>query len=317
LAHEVDRIVHPGALVNHILGYEDLFGPNVAGTAEVIRLALTQRQKPIDFVSSVATTLLLDGADEDSPLQQKIALTRTYGVGYAASKWAAEHLLHSAHRRFGLPVNVFRGDMMLPDRRYDGQINLPDVFTRLLYSVITVGLAPESFYGLGPAGRRARAHYDGLPVDFVAAAIAGVGATAQREIRTFHVLNHHADDGVSLDTFVDWIAAAGYAVERVPDHPRWVERFEARLRALPEEQRQHSSLGVLDSLRHPYDAAKPMIGSRRFEAAVCALELETPHLTREFIEKCLRDMHRLGLIPAPGHGSHADLWRSLTPAAAA
>ena len=308
LADEVDRIVHPAALVNHVLGYEDLFGPNVAGTAEVIRLALTHRQKPIDFVSSVATTLLLDrsaGNNEDSPLMQKIALTDTYGAGYGASKWAAEHLLHSAHRRYGLPVNVFRGDMMLAHRRYQGQINVPDVFTRLLHSVIMTGLAPESFYGLQPDGSRPAAHYDGLPVDFVAAAIAGISAAAHREIRTFHVLNYHADDGLSLDTFVDWIQSAGYAVERVPDHRQWIQRFEAKLRALPDEQRQHSSLSVLDSLRHPYSASEPMIGSQHFEEGVRALPIgpEAPHLTREFIDKCLDDMRRLGLIPAPDASS--------------
>jgi fatty acid CoA ligase FadD9 len=304
LADEVDRIVHPAALVNHVLGYEDLFGPNVAGTAEVIRVALARRQKPIDLVSSVATTLLVDRSaqnDEESPLRQKIALTHGYGAGYATSKWAAEHVLHSAHRRFGLPVNVFRGDMMLAHRTYHGEINVPDVFTRLLYSVIMSGLAPESFYGLQPDGSRATAHYDGLPVDFVAAAIVGISADAHREIRTFHVLNYHADDGLSLDTFVDWIRAAGYAVERVPNHRQWVERFEAKLRALPEDKRQHSSLSVLDSLRHPYNASEPMIGSRRFEHAVRGLSIgpEAPHLTRAFLDKCLDDMRRLGLIPPP------------------
>ena len=36
LARDVDRIVHPAALVNHMLDYEYLFGPNVAGTAELV-----------------------------------------------------------------------------------------------------------------------------------------------------------------------------------------------------------------------------------------------------------------------------------------
>ncbi len=259
LARDVDRIIHPAALVNHMLGYEDLFGPNVAGTAELIGLALTNRQKRFDFVSSVATTWLVDrsaGNDEDSPLRQKVTLSHDYGSGYGASKWAAEHLLHSAHRRFGIPVNVFRGDMMLAHRTYQHQINVPDVFTRLLYSVIVTGLAPLSFYRLEPDGGRPSAHYDGLPVDFIASAIAGISAEPHREIRTFHVLNYHEHDGVSLDTFVDWIEAAGHPVERVADHREWIKRFETKLKALPEEKRQHSSLTVLDSLRHPYNARR-------------------------------------------------------------
>jgi fatty acid CoA ligase FadD9 len=126
LADEVDRIVHPAALVNHRLSYEHLFGPNVFGTAELVRLALTKRQKRIDNVSSAAVTLLVDssaGNDEDSPLLQSVALSDEYAAGYGASKWAAETLLQTAKRRFGLPVNTFRGDMILPHTRYKGQIN--------------------------------------------------------------------------------------------------------------------------------------------------------------------------------------------------
>ncbi|KIU37500.1 SDR family oxidoreductase, partial [Mycobacteroides immunogenum] len=47
LADTVDVIVHPAALVNHVLPYNQLFGPNVVGTAEIIKLALTTTIKPI------------------------------------------------------------------------------------------------------------------------------------------------------------------------------------------------------------------------------------------------------------------------------
>ena len=43
LADTVDLIVDPAALVNHVLPYSELFGPNVVGTAELIRIALTTR----------------------------------------------------------------------------------------------------------------------------------------------------------------------------------------------------------------------------------------------------------------------------------
>ncbi len=214
--------------MNHVLPYEDLFGPNVAGTAELVRLALTGRRKRFDFISSVATTYLIDrgtGSDEDSPLVEGIDLD-TYGMGYGTSKWAAEQVLHSAHRRFGLPVNVYRGDMMLAHSRYHQQINVPDIFTRLLASVVMTGLAPASFHPFEPDGSRSRAHYDGLPVDFVAAAIVGISLEPHDELRTFHVVNHHVDDGISLDTFIDWIEEAGYVLERVPAYGDWLGRFE-------------------------------------------------------------------------------------------
>ena len=46
LADTVDLIVDPAALVNGVLPYSELFGPNVVGTAELIRIALTTKLKP-------------------------------------------------------------------------------------------------------------------------------------------------------------------------------------------------------------------------------------------------------------------------------
>jgi fatty acid CoA ligase FadD9 len=54
LANSVDLIIHPAALVNHVLPYSQLFGPNVLGTAELIRLALTSKLKPLNYVSTVS-----------------------------------------------------------------------------------------------------------------------------------------------------------------------------------------------------------------------------------------------------------------------
>src|SRR4029077_16055430 len=46
LADTVDQIVDPAALVNHVLPYSELFGPNALGTAELIKIALTTKIKP-------------------------------------------------------------------------------------------------------------------------------------------------------------------------------------------------------------------------------------------------------------------------------
>ena len=52
LADTVDLIVDPAALVNHVLPYSQLFGPNALGTAELIRIALTTKLKPFAYVST-------------------------------------------------------------------------------------------------------------------------------------------------------------------------------------------------------------------------------------------------------------------------
>src|SRR6185436_15357544 len=60
LADTVDLIVDPAALVNHVLPYSQLFGPNVLGTAELIRIALTTKIKPFVYVSTMAVGAGID-----------------------------------------------------------------------------------------------------------------------------------------------------------------------------------------------------------------------------------------------------------------
>ncbi|MEV4434103.1 carboxylic acid reductase [Streptomyces sp. NPDC049585] len=303
LARETDLIVHAGALVNHVLPYHHLFDANVLGTAELVRLALTERIKPFTYISSVAVATSLPGGralGEDADVRTALPVQPVdggYAAGYATSKWAGEVLLREAHDRCGLPVTTFRSNMILAHSRYGGQLNVPDMFSRLLFSVIATGLAPRSFYRAGADGTRPRAHYDGLPVDFTAAAVVALGSGTAPGYRTFSLVNPH-DDGISLDTFVDWLQDAGHRITRIDDHGDWLTRFEAALRALPEAQRRHSALPLLHGFAQPEEAvAGSAIPSDRFRAAVRAAGLgpggDIPHLTPALIAKYAADLEHL------------------------
>ncbi|OBA59641.1 oxidoreductase [Mycobacterium sp. 1100029.7] len=308
LAQTVDLIVHPAALVNHVLPYDQLFGPNVVGTAELIRLAVTTRIKPVTYMSTVAVAMTVDPAKfaEDGDIRTVSAVRPvddSYANGYANSKWGGEVLLREAHDLCQLPVAVFRSDMILAHSRYAGQLNVPDAFTRLIFSLLVTGIAPASFYQTDPHGNRAVAHYDGLPADFVAAAVTTLGtqiAVTAEDYRSFDVMNPH-DDGVSLDVFVDWLIAAGNDIRRIDDHDEWFARFETALRALPDKQRQHSVLPLLDAYRKP---EAPLRGAPAptdvFRGAVQAAKIgadkDIPHLTAALIDKYVADLRLLGLI---------------------
>ncbi|MBO1413263.1 carboxylic acid reductase [Streptomyces sp. FH025] len=303
LADEVDLIVHAGALVNHVLPYNHLFEANVVGTAELIRLALTARIKPFTYISSVAVANSRIGQpalDEDSDIRTAIPVQPVdggYAGGYATSKWAGEVLLREAHDLCGLPVTTFRSNMILAHSRYSGQLNVPDMFSRLLFSVIATGIAPRSFYRADADGSPQQAHYDGLPVDFTAASVVGLGGRYEAGYRTFSLVNPH-DDGISLDTFVDWLNDAGHRIERVDDYGDWLVRIEAAMRALPEAQRQHSVLPLLHGFREPEEAVPgSLIPSTRFRAAVQEAALDptgdVPKLSPSLIRKYATDLKRL------------------------
>ncbi len=305
LAETVDLVVHPAALVNHVLPYHQLFGPNVVGTAELIRLAITRRIKPITYLSTIAVAWAVPPGrfEEDGdirPISPVRSIDDSYANGYANSKWAGEVLLREAHDLCGLPVAVFRSDLILAHSVYTGQVNVPDMFTRLIFSLLATGIAPRSFYQTDAAGQRPRAHYDGLPVDFIAEAVTTLGAQVTDEFRSFDVMNPY-DDGISLDVFVDWLQAAGQKIDRIDDYGEWLARFETALTGLPEKQRQQSVLPLLLAYREP---ERPLPGAAAptevFHSAVRAAkvgeEKDIPHLSESLINKYVADLEQLGLL---------------------
>jgi len=268
----------------------------------LIRLAISHRFKPINNISTIGAAMLSDGSVLDEDVDVRVATpirrldSQRYADGYANSKWAGEVLLRDAHDRFGLPVSVFRCDMILAHSRYQGQINVPDMFTRWLLSVVLTGLAPRSFY----AGGAGSPHYDGLPVDFSAEAIATLGSAAMSGYRTYHVVNPH-NDGISLDSFIDWTIEAGHPVRRIDDYADWYGRFETALRGLAEKQRQQSSLPLLHQLSQPMPTEFCIaVPARRFAEDVrsqgVGVHRDIPHLSVDFIRKCLADLRHLALI---------------------
>jgi fatty acid CoA ligase FadD9 len=296
LAAEVDLIVHPGALVNHLLDYRQLFAPNVLGTAQLIRLALEGRPKRFDFVSTLAVQVAARGsgpvaeADGVDALRAEWPLEGGYAYGYAASKWACEVLLQELHGRFRTPVRVFRPSMILPHRHYRGQLNRTDLLTRLLAGVVRTGLAPRSFYA-GATG----APFDGLPVDFVAAAMVALSSAFQEGCATFQVSNAPGDGGPSLDTLMDWVQSAGHPLRRIQDHGAWHRAFGAALQALPADQRRDSALPVLGHWAEPLPGwATGASDASRFRQEVARLrpggEAGLPALSEGYLHRYLADL---------------------------
>jgi fatty acid CoA ligase FadD9 len=309
LADTVDLIIDPAALVNHVLPYSELFGPNALGTAELLRIALTSKQKPYTYVSTIGVGDQIEPAKftEDADIRT-ISATRSindgYANGYGNSKWAGEVLLREAHDLCGLPVAVFRCDMILADTTYAGQLNVPDMFTRMILSLVATGVAPGSFYELDTEGNRQRAHYDGLPVEFIAEAVSALGAQTADGFATYHVMNPY-DDGIGMDEFVDWLISptngAGSSIQRIADYSEWLQRFETSLRGLPEKQRNSSLLPLLHNYQKPQ---RPINGSMaptdRFRAAVQDAKIgpdkDIPHITPPIIAKYVSDLRLLGLL---------------------
>jgi fatty acid CoA ligase FadD9 len=105
------------------------------------------------------------------------------------------------------------------------------------------------------------------------------------------------DDGVSLDTVVDWLMAAGCAISRIDNYSDWISRFETALHALPEMQRHQSLLALLEPYRAPQRAgSKSILPAARFHVAAQAAGYDVPHLSAELIEKYVADLRHLRVL---------------------
>ena len=299
LAGEIDGIVHSGAVVDHVLGYRELFAPNVLGTAEIARFAVAERIKTVNYVSTIAVRALANGRFARRPDPP--------AVGYSASKWAGERLLTELYHRLGVPLRVYRPSRILAHRHYSGQIAIGDSLTRLLQGIVVTSLAPRSFYAWARSadGR----HYDGLPVDVVARSIAALSTTGQVDrpgLVEYDVVNPNR--GVDLDTLVEWVRSAGYRVEYIEGYAAWYAAFENRLTALSRARRRHSLLPLLHAWRRPMNRSRARDDTACFRAHLAELAAieatpevaEIPPLSEAFIHKCLVDMRALELIEPAG-----------------
>ncbi|KAL2911431.1 hypothetical protein HK105_209101 [Polyrhizophydium stewartii] len=207
LCHEVDVIIHNGALVHWFYPYSEMRGPNVIGTRTGLQLATTHRLKPLHFVST-GSTLAHGDTLEDTDLE----MSRTSLVGgYAQSKWVAEKLVMRARSR-GVPATIFRPNRITGDSR-NGVCNTDDFVWRLVKGAAQLGKIPRDPRVVNMSA-----------VDHVAACLVEIALSPRSiELGAFHMRDHQ---GYTFDELFGSLAANGFAVERVA-HGDWRNTLEA------------------------------------------------------------------------------------------
>ncbi|CAL8469078.1 g8619 [Coccomyxa elongata] len=178
------------------------------------------------------------------------------------------------------------------------QINPTDFFTRLLCSIVYTGMAPQTFYA-EPRGNEE--HFDGLPVDFVSNIITTTALAERSGISTYHVVNPHWDDKVSLDAIVNWMESCGYKLRRFEDYGEWFQEFKAALESLERPLQSNSSLPIIHQWQKPLSQTPDL----KFDAEQLrkkAQELtkkDIPSLDEAFVWQNLRHLAALQLISPP------------------
>jgi thioester reductase-like protein len=235
LATTVDTVYHSAALVNFLFSYAQARGPNVLGTAELLRFACAGRTKAFHFISSVGVfpQALLHGQavreDATPPRGPQVA-----AQGYLLSKWASEQLVLAARAR-GLPVAVYRPSFIGADAR-SGVFNMDDFMSRLVVGCIQARAAPDI-----------PMYYQVAPVDYVAGAIVALSRQRARLGHAFHLVHPSPP---SWREAVEMLRRCGADVALLP-YGAWAARVVGA--HAPAENALHAISGLVPSELTPLE----------------------------------------------------------------
>jgi thioester reductase-like protein len=107
---QVDAVIHNGADTSHIKNYADVRASNVGSTMALTRLCLP-RQIPMHYISSAGIAIYAGrdtfrAVSATGPGSNYPAADGSFG--YGCSKWACERILERVHKKYNLPIAIYR-----------------------------------------------------------------------------------------------------------------------------------------------------------------------------------------------------------------
>jgi amino acid adenylation domain-containing protein/thioester reductase-like protein len=209
LANTLDIIYHNGAWVHHLYPYSVLKPANVLGTQEIIRLAYTNKVKPLHYVST-PDVFSATGYSEVRLIKEQDSIDREQvpADGYTQTKWVAEKLIKTAEQR-GLPVCIYRPGR-ISGHSQTGVFNSNDFLHKLTIGCIELGSAPEG-----------NLIENIVPVDYVSQAIVYLSRQKKSVAKAFHILNPQHD---YIDKLVRVARSFGFSVQQI-SYKQWQEKL--------------------------------------------------------------------------------------------
>lgn len=279
----VDAILHNGALLNHLAGYDRLRAANVMSTVELLRLAGSKKPKWMYYVSSM---IAANDRDGDGNLLEQLPAANPSGItgGYPQSKWVSEKLLAEAHNR-GFGVTVFRPGVICGRSDTGAWAVTHDHLLLLLKGCLQVGCAPES-----------PLRVDLNPVDFVSESIVRL-SLARPEHPVLQLSNPNP---VPWVTILEWMNEFGYPLPVAP-FDIWLKRHLARI---DEDNALFPLLPIYleesGAGKRELEVAKMAHASREFTAPMlAAANLAWPAVDQELFRKYVRYCIACGFLPPP------------------
>jgi thioester reductase-like protein len=201
LARQVRTIYNNGAMVNYLFNYDKMRGINVAGTNEILKLALEGAPKVFNHVS---TTFIFGWAVKDvlyeSNSNDDIDLL---DFGYSQTKWVSEQIVMDAMKK-GLDARIFRPALISPS--VDGGGHNFDISIRLIAFMIKYGIGVDAMNQVSFT-----------PVDIAANNIVAISNDPRTVNNTFHVTRDHYCNMTDITDIITRLTGQPFRIFKLRD----------------------------------------------------------------------------------------------------
>ncbi|MFD6391753.1 amino acid adenylation domain-containing protein [Nocardia sp. NPDC060259] len=278
LAERIEVIYHNGARVNHLESYATLRAANIAGTVDILRLAVATRVKTLHYVSTVSAAV---ATGHTGVVAEDTAITvdQVPRNGYLATKWVAEQLVVAAAER-GLPVAVHRPGLVA-GAIGSGAISTDDAFWTLIRSAAHLGVAPDI----------ENADVTLAPVDYVARALVALATHRQPGGEIYHLVNS-APTGVG--DILNTLRRSGFPIETVSVETA-ADRLTGQLSRHPDLMR--AALIAENYLNGGGDAL--LVDDTGTRAVLAELGVRCPRIDDAVLLRYVEGFIAAGLLPTP------------------
>jgi amino acid adenylation domain-containing protein/thioester reductase-like protein len=282
LAESIDLIYHNGAWVHHAMPYSTLKAANVLGTKEVLRLASTEKIKPVHYISTISVFSGVNNSNNQLISEtSKIDDFDAPEGGYVQTKWVADKLVNLARDR-GLPVTIYRPGGISGDSK-TGVFNPNDFLYRLLIGCIELGAIPKGDV------------LDSLlPVDYISRAIVKISLQPQSLGKAFHLVNR---DHLNINILTNLIRSFGYELKELSQ-----EQWQAKITDIAENQPEHPLYPLISLLFSSGDSENT--ASLQFDCqntlqALANTEISCPPMDEKLLRTYLSYLSQNGFLKPP------------------
>ena len=246
-------VIHSAWAVNFTLTVQSFEAQHIAGLRHLLDLCLSvpfSRPARLAFVSSISAAA---GTPSPAKVPETLVMEPEHAqnMGYARSKWVAEHIVHAAATSTGMEARVMRSGQIIGDSAM-GRWNSTEAIPLMFQAAVTLGALPA--LDETPSW---------LPVDKSAEAVielSGLASSGDQTSGYFQLQDEndvvfHVQNPVTVRWTEDSLpamAAAGLDFEIVGQR-EWVQR----LRDGEQDPKRNPTVKLLDFFAEKYDNDRP------------------------------------------------------------